>query len=90
MEPQHMMKFKKTTQNSNNYKASPGGIQPTAKQLKPKPRNWVNTDVPPGSTFMPTRRFLGKKPKISRKLHNYAHIQFNSYNHCSLSMSQGK
>ena len=58
-----MVKFMKAQQNSDNQDAPPGRIQPIAKQLKTKPRNWV-TLMPPGGTFMPARRFLGRFPEF--------------------------
>jgi len=59
-----MMKFTKSQRNSNKHNEPPGEIQPTAKQLETKTQKLGYTDVPPGGTFMPARRFLGENPKF--------------------------
>jgi len=66
MEPQHKVKFTKSQQNSDNQDAPTSGIQPTAKQLKTKPKNWVTLmcrlaahACPPGGSC--------KNPRITQK-----------------------
>jgi len=60
------MKFTKSQQNNIRHHALLGRFQPTTKQFETEPKNWVKTDVPPGGTFMPARRFLGENPEFAR------------------------